>query len=158
MGSVDLLHNFCLHPDCRESGLDVELAWHICRWYSHLGLKGIFCFERTPDVRIVWNVVPDFWSISGSGLILGGAIWVAVAKARITNEPDDLERNGYVLLNGDEQALKESGFELDEISDVVGKHMGMPSNPPLNESRDSQEEVARETEEGITGRSTEFGA
>lgn len=110
-------------------------------------MKGISYFERTPDVRIVWDVVPDFWSISGSGLILGGAIWVALAKARITNDPDDLESNGYVLLNGDDQTLKESGFELDEISDGAGEHMGIPLGSGLNESRDSQEELIIQPEE-----------
>lgn len=79
-----------------------------------------------------------------------------MAKSRIANDPDDLERNGYVLLNEDEQALKESGFELDEISGGVGKHVGMPSSPPPSESRDSQK-VAGETEEGVIGRRTEFG-
>jgi hypothetical protein len=67
----------------------------------------------------VWGVIPDFWSISGSGLILGGAIWVAVAKSRIKHDHhDDLERNDYVRVDGEEQVGKPAeDFELGEMSD-----------------------------------------
>ena len=50
-------------------------------------------------------------------MILGGAIWVAVAKSRVKHDTDDLERNGYTPVNGDEQSGKHNEFELGEISD-----------------------------------------
>jgi hypothetical protein len=36
--------------------------------------------------RLVWGITPDIWSLSGSGLILGGAIWVSVVRSRIKPE------------------------------------------------------------------------
>jgi hypothetical protein len=60
-------------------------------------------------------------------LILSGAIWVAVAKSRIKHEnQDDIERNQYVAVNGEEQQLKDE-FELGEIDD--DKTVGSPSSP-----------------------------
>lgn len=50
-------------------------------------------------------------------MILGGAIWVAVAKSRVKHDTDDLERNGYTSVNGDEQSGKLNEFELGEIND-----------------------------------------
>jgi hypothetical protein len=52
-------------------------------------------------------------------LILGGAIWVAVAKSRIKHQHhDDLEGNHYVRVDGVEQIGKPAeDFELGEMSD-----------------------------------------
>jgi hypothetical protein len=50
-------------------------------------------------------------------LILAGAIWVAVAKSRVKHDTDDLERNEYTAVNGDEPAGKVNEFELGEVSD-----------------------------------------
>jgi hypothetical protein len=36
--------------------------------------------------RLVWGITPDIWSLSGSVLILGGAIWVSVVRSRIKPE------------------------------------------------------------------------
>jgi hypothetical protein len=89
------------------------------------------------DNRFIWGIIPDFWSISGSGLILGGAIWVAVAKSRIKQEhSDDLERNGYIALNGEEQGIKENDFDLEEFGDDEEEQAGSSLSPPHAPSRE----------------------
>jgi hypothetical protein len=93
---------------------------------------------------LVWGIIPDFWSISGSGLILGGAIWVAVAKSRIKHDnQDDLERNEYVAVDGEENAKDE--FELGELDDDedVAESSSTPSSTP--EERPNRD-IAREEE------------
>jgi len=97
-----------------------------------------------PDCRLIWGIVPDFWSISGSGLILGGAIWVAVAKSRIKHGQDDLERNEYVALNRDEQNVKDNEFQLGEVDDEEDEHMASSSGSTHCESRESREEMVSE--------------
>ncbi len=81
-------------------------------------------------------------------MILGGAIWVAVAKSRVKHEhQDDLEMNGYVAVNSDEQNGKENEFELGAISeeeeDQVGSSLSLPQTP----SRDRRsEDITKEDE------------
>jgi hypothetical protein len=100
------------------------------------------------DCRIIWGIIPDFWSISGSGLILGGAIWVAVAKSRIKVEhPEDLERNEYVALDGEEHDGKLNEFELGELSDDEEDHVGASSS--------SHGSPRGEMENGDTNRDTD---
>ena len=105
----------------------------------------------------MWGVIPDFWSISGSGLILGGAIWVAVAKSRIKHEHhDDLERNDYVRVDGEEQIGKPAeDFELGEMSDdEEGVHPGSSSSSSQAIESSSQDEGDR-TDEGYGDRERE---
>jgi drug/metabolite transporter (DMT)-like permease len=83
----------------------------------YLQMVFAFAFERyflkSNGNRFTWGIIPDFLSISESGLILGGVIWVAVAKSRIKHHhQDDLERNEYVAVNSDEQS-----DELGDFSD-----------------------------------------
>jgi hypothetical protein len=80
-------------------------------------LKGIsLSTPAEPNNRLIWGIVPDFWSISGSGLILGGAIWVAVAKSRLRPEnSDDRERNEYIAIRGENHCGKSDGSELEEL-------------------------------------------
>ena len=121
-----------------------------------------FAFERyfldaiiSNGNRFIWGVIPDFWSISGSGLILGGAIWVAVAKSRIQHQ-DDLERNEYVALNNDEQSGKDTEFELGDISDEEDEQVGSSSSSPRTPSRDRRsEDITREDEEFKDGELSE---
>jgi hypothetical protein len=85
----------------------------------------------------VWGVIPDFWSISGSGLILGGAIWVAIAKSRIKRQRnEDLEPSGYVRVNGEEQNRKPTELDLGEMSEDEGepRHTSCSSSSPRTES------------------------
>ena len=74
-------------------------------------------------------------------MILGGAIWVAVAKSRVKHDMDDLERNEYTAVNGDEQLGKVNEFELGEMSDEDEDNAdageGSSSTPP-SPSRDRQ--------------------
>jgi hypothetical protein len=87
----------------------------------------------------VWGVIPDFWSISGSGLILGGAIWVAVAKARIKHDgQDDVERGGYTAVMGEEDLAKENEFELGDLEEREDVPAGL-SSPASPRARDSEE-------------------
>jgi drug/metabolite transporter (DMT)-like permease len=91
--------------------------------------------------RFIWGTIPDFWSISGSGLILGGAIWVAVAKSRVKHDVDDVERNGYTAVNGDDHTGKVNEFELGEISDEEEDNadVGVSSSSiPPSPSRDRE--------------------
>ena len=93
------------------------------------------------DVRMIWGIIPDFWSISGSGLILGGAIWVAVAKSRVKLENhDDLERNEYLPVGTDEEHGKDE-FELGEISDAeeTAESSSSPQGSPTEERRNRRE-------------------
>ena len=72
--------------------------------------------SRGAESRLIWGTIPDFWSISGSGMILGGAIWVAMAKTKIKHETlDDLERNEYEPIITEEQSGEYKEFELGEI-------------------------------------------
>ena len=77
-------------------------------------------------------------------MILGGAIWVAVAKSRIKYDTqDDLERNEYVAVDGDENA--KDVFELGELDDDqdIAESSSTPSSTPEGPpSRD----IAREEE------------
>jgi hypothetical protein len=99
---------------------------------------------------LIWGIIPDFWSISGSGLILGGAVWVAIAKSRIKHDnQDDLERNDYAAVNNEDLDGKDD-FELGEVSDdddeVVAGSSSSPTSPrsPL---RNNSVEAAREDED-----------
>jgi hypothetical protein len=99
---------------------------------------------------LIWGTIPDFWSISGSGLILGGAIWVAIAKSRIKHDnQDDLERNDYAAVDNEDLDGKDD-FELGAISDddeeVVASSSSSPTTPrsPL---RNNSVEVTRDTRE-----------
>lgn len=72
-------------------------------------------------------------------MILAGAIWVAVAKSRVKHDTDDLERNEYTAVNGDEPAGKVNEFELGEVSDddednadVVEGSSSTPPSPGLD--------------------------
>ena len=101
------------------------------------------------NCRLIWGTIPDFWSISGSGMILGGAVWVAIAKSKIKHDnPDDLERNDYEAVNTDEQTGKYNEFELGEISDdEEDGHLGSssstaPGTPDRNQIGESIEREA----------------
>lgn len=64
--------------------------------------------------------------MSGSGLILGSAIWVAVAKAKIKHESgDDIERGAYVAVNSHEEQYskfhEEEEFELEDLGEEDGE-------------------------------------
>jgi hypothetical protein len=102
--------------------------------------------------------VPDFWSISGSGLILGGAIWVAVAKSRIKQEHrDDLERSGYIAVNGEEQDGKENNFGLEELDDEEDEQVESSSNSPRSPSREQHiGDTLKEDENPNIGRNGEL--
>lgn len=103
--------------------------------------------------RIIWGTIPDFWSISGSGLILAGAIWVAVAKSRVKHDTDDLERNEYTAVNGHEPAGKVNEFELGEVSDdddddeVNEDVVESSSSAPPSPGRDRQSIDIRQEED-----------
>ena len=81
-------------------------------------------------------------------MILGGAIWVAVAKSRVKHEhQDDLERSGYVAVNGDEQNGKENEFELGVISEDEDDQVEGSSSSPQTPSSDRRsEDITREDE------------
>jgi len=85
--------------------------------------------------RLVWSIIPDFLSLSGSGLILGGAIWVAVAKSRIKFErTDDLERSEYVRVGGEEEIRNPTEFESGAMSDEELRSTISSSISPRSES------------------------
>lgn len=117
-------------------------------------LRGIFSSAAFSDSRLVWGTIPDFWSLSGSGLILGSAIWVAVAKSKIKHEnQDDLERSGYVAVNNEEQGWKRNEeFELEEMDDddeVEGSasastSSSTPATPTMMTGRPSGEQRKEE--------------
>jgi hypothetical protein len=100
---------------------------------------------------LVWGTSPDFWSLSGSGLILGSAIWVAIAKAKVKHENhDDLERGGYVAVNNQDEPhgkLHDEEFELGDLDeDDEGSASGSgstsaPTTPTTLTSRPSVESV-----------------
>lgn len=80
---------------------------------------------------------------------MGGAVWVAIAKSRVKHDNvDDLERNEYAVVNGEDHDGKDD-FELGEISEddeeVVASSSSSPVTPnsPL---RNSSGEVTREEE------------
>jgi drug/metabolite transporter (DMT)-like permease len=141
------------------AGLQRERAG---RGVSMLYLQMVFAFtwERYPlhypttNCRLVWGTVPDFWSISGSGLILGGAIWVAVAKAKLHHEHgDDLERNEYIPVNNEDEAGKTTEFELGEFSDTEDELVESSSGSPktvstvvLNEVEGEKSQLSLEAE------------
>jgi len=61
--------------------------------------------------RLVWGIIPDFGLTSASGLIPGGANWVAAAKSRIKHErDDDLERSEDVRVGGEKEVRKPPEF------------------------------------------------
>jgi len=107
---------------------------------------------------MIWGIIPDFWSISGSGLILGGAIWVAVAKSKIKHDhPEDLERSEYIAVDGDENQ-KDNEFELGELSDdEIDEHGPSTSGSPPREatSEEIQRDVEREVNVSDVGALTE---
>jgi hypothetical protein len=101
------------------------------------------------NCRLIWGTIPDFWSISGSGMILGGAVWVAIAKSKIKHDNlDDLERNDYEAVNTDEQTGKYNEFELGEISDneedgrLGSSSSSAPGTPDRNQIGGSVEREA----------------
>jgi drug/metabolite transporter (DMT)-like permease len=120
----------------------------------YLQMLFAFGFERylslgtSINSSIIWGVIPDFWSISGSGLILGGAIWVAIAKSRIKHDhQDDLERNEYAPVNNDEHTGKDNEFELGEISEDEEEQVASSSGSPRRPSPDRRSEnITREDE------------
>lgn len=80
------------------------------------------------------GVMPDFWSLSGSGLILGGAIWVAVAKARHIEghvENSDGERNEYVAVELEDTNLgyRSGEFEVGDQEDDIDDRRSGKSDP-----------------------------
>ena len=101
------------------------------------------------DFRLIWGIIPDFWSISGSGLILGGAVWVAIAKSRVKHDNgDDLERNEYAVVNGEDHDGKDD-FELGEISEDDEEVVASSSSSPVTPNspvRNNSGEVTREDE------------
>ena len=122
----------------------------------YLKMVSAFTFERyflkaiiSNGNRIIWGIIPDFWSISGSGLILGGAIWVAVTKSRIKHEhQDDWERNEYIAVDSDEQSGKETEFELGDVSDHEDEQVGGSSPSRRTSSRIRRSEaITREDED-----------
>lgn len=84
-------------------------------------------------------------------MILGGAIWVAIAKSRIKQEHSgDLERNGYIALNSEEQDGKEDNFEVEESSDDENEQAESSSSVPYAPSREQHigNTLRREQEDG----------
>lgn len=78
-------------------------------------------------------------------MILGGAIWVAIAKSKIKHDnPDDPERNDYEAVNTDEHTGKHDEFELGEMSDDDDGHVGGSSSsaPDRNQIGESVEKEA----------------
>ena len=118
-------------------------------------MKGTLLPRFSNYSRFIWGTIPDFWSISGSGLILGGAIWVAVAKSRVKHDVDDVERNGYTAVNGDEHTGKVNEFELGEISDEEEDNadVGVSSSSiPPSPSRDRESiNIKRDDELNVAG-------
>lgn len=120
----------------------------------YLQMVFAFAFERyilfnmLTKNRIIWGVIPDFWSISGSGLILGGAFWVAIAKSRIKHDHQvDLERSEYVPVDSEEQNGKENEFELGEISEDEEERVRSSSSSPRRPSSDRRSvDIVREDE------------
>lgn len=109
------------------------------------GFERYLSLGTSTNSSIIWGVIPDFWSISGSGLILGGAIWVAIAKSRIKHDQDDLERNEYAPVNSDEHTGKDSEFELGEISEDEEEQIASSSGSPRRSSSDQRSEnITRE--------------
>ena len=94
-------------------------------------------------------------------MILGGAIWVAIAKSKIKHEnPDDLERGGnYEAVNTDEQTGKYNEFELGDMSDDEDGHVGSSSSsaPGSPDRNQIGETVGREVSLDVaeTGESRE---
>jgi drug/metabolite transporter (DMT)-like permease len=75
--------------------------------------------------RLVFGVVPSWWSLTGSVLILGSAIYVAVTKQKIEGGVND--ENGGDLEEGfdrgrgtaeEEMSMLSAGQELEEEVDV----------------------------------------
>lgn len=69
--------------------------------------------------RVVFGVVPGWWSLGGSGLILGSAVWVAIAKGR--EEKDDLgevgaldEEMGMLVIGEDAEVEVERRGRINE--------------------------------------------
>jgi hypothetical protein len=89
---------------------------------------------------LVWGVTPDFWSLSGSGLILGGAIWVAVAKSWIKAELGDVERDLYEAVELDETGTGNDNGEFEVGDDEID---GVRSE---GQNQDTQNLVTREEE------------
>jgi hypothetical protein len=59
--------------------------------------------------RLVWGITPDVWSLSGSCLILGGAIWVSVVKSRIKHEhSEDIEFTQYTAVELEDTNLEDN--------------------------------------------------
>ena len=125
------------------------LVWYTYKWSLHFLLSGIFlrCC-RDVDGRLIWGIIPDFWSISGSGLILGGAIWVAVAKSKIKHDhPDDLERSEYIAVDGDENQ-KDNEFELGELSDdEIDEHGPSTSGSSSSEAQNKEISLEEQVED-----------
>lgn len=91
-------------------------------------------FEILTDKRFIWGVVPDFWSISGSGLILGGTIWVAIAQSRTKQERSDDLESGYVVLNSEEKDEKENYIEIEKSCNREDEQSDSSSSPPYSPS------------------------
>lgn len=48
--------------------------------------------------KLVFRKNPDNWSLVGSGIIIGGAIWVALEKQKIPKKSEErLEEEGEVF-------------------------------------------------------------
>lgn len=75
--------------------------------------------------RLFWGTYPDLLSVSGSTLILGGAAWVALSKAKQPSKPDDVEEAGsegeatQMLPPEDEMEDRGEEYELDEAGELV---------------------------------------
>lgn len=80
--------------------------------------------------KLVFGQSPGWWSLAGSGLILGSAVWVAVQKGREESRvgggrgdeeerENDEERRGMLSQNYEEDEVRGSGEEVDVVSGGV---------------------------------------
>lgn len=97
--------------------------------------------------RLVFGVSPGWWSLGGSGLILGSAVFVAVRKGGV-GEDGGRDEEGVLGVGrgrgveGEEMAMldggRPGGEELEEIDEMQ----------LLSGVRDSREEVVHDYEAG----------
>ncbi|KAK9460154.1 uncharacterized protein V1516DRAFT_679077 [Lipomyces oligophaga] len=102
IGACGFLYQFLL-----TSGLQREKAGRASNML-YLQMFFAFMFER-----IVWNDVPNWMELTGSGVILGSAIWVAVSKRRSETV---YAKVGSGSISEVPQSPETESYEMNEVS------------------------------------------
>ena len=88
--------------------------------------------------KVVFGQSPGWWSLAGSGLILGSAVFIAVQKGQVDRKAGDEETGG---MRGREEGTEEEGLGMltsrrgiedgdEDEAGIEGEAVGLREYPP----------------------------